>query len=101
MAKLRIQLPQFLRENDTFLVKDAAWAFFFPRYWFSYRQKASLRNATKIKVVSSDGDDKYTIVVMEIAPEEGRIVIPDNMKTQTTLREIHIALIATYKSELN
>jgi hypothetical protein len=99
MAKLKLRLPEVLEPNDTIMLKDAAWAFLFPAQWPEYRLKASKRNVAKVKVISNDGNDKYTLEMMEIAPEEGRLLVPTGMRIQTKIIEIHLAMVSTALNE--
>jgi|SRR5579872_2607679 len=101
MVKSKLTLSETFKPNDTFLLRDISWAFLFPRDWFEYRQKASLRNVAKLKVLSDDGEGFYTVEIMEIAPEIGRVVIPTGMLAKVNIHDIHVALMATHKSELD
>jgi hypothetical protein len=81
------------------MLKDIAWAFIFPEEYIEYRLKASKRNVAKMKVVSCDGNSNYTVEMMEIAPEHGRILIPTGMQAETTLHDIHLAIVTTAMNE--
>jgi hypothetical protein len=101
MSKRKVTIPDKFNLNETIMLRDISWAFLFPEEWYPYRQKASLRNTAKIKVIRVDDNDEYTVEMMEISPEEGRIVIPTRMTTKTTLKKIQVAIAYTIKSELS
>lgn len=82
-----------------FTLCDVSWGLLFPSYWVAYRRTCSYRNVAKLKVIS-ETPWGYELELMEVAPEEGRIVVPVGMRIEATMRDIHISYVSSYRSTL-
>lgn len=103
MPRVKFKIPQYIQKDDTFSLCDSAWSIIFPEYWCQYRSKGSFKNASKIKILSveiTDNKMEYLVGLMEVAPQEGRLVIPVGIHQIVDEHKIHLALALSHKIRL-
>lgn len=75
----------------TFTLKDLALGLLFPLYWKKYRTYCSKQNVFKIKILDKvDGINE--VVLMEVSPMEGRVVLPNGVSNFITDDVIDVAV---------
>lgn len=98
MSKLKVTaLPEYLRLGDKIKLIDFSWSILFPEYWVIYREKASSINIATIVVETPLGNDEYSIGIVDIVPDEGRVRLPVGLKATANIKTIQMAIALSYK----
>lgn len=101
MNKTKLELPLRLLPDDVFLLCDGSWCLLFPDFFTGYRLRfENKRDVAKVKVIRVV-QDKYLLRLMEIAPEEEKIIVPISADAlqQQDLYKIHLAMALSYKKK--
>lgn len=97
MTKQRTVLPEKLEQGEKIRLIDSSWNILFPRYWQSYRETASLINIATVYITKVLKKNRYEVGILDIVPDEGRVVLPIGLKVEVDLRQIHLAIALSYK----
>jgi hypothetical protein len=84
--------------GQTLTLKDLALGLLFPSYWAVYRGRCSKKNVFKIKILNRV-DNINEIVLMEVSPLEGRVIVPNGISTFIKDEIMNVAVKYTEQNE--
>jgi hypothetical protein len=84
--------------GQTLTLKDLALGLLFPSYWAVYRGRCSKQNVFKIKILNRV-DNINEIVLMEVSPLEGRVIVPNGISTFIKDEIMNVAVKYTEQNE--
>lgn len=92
MNQKKGNLPETIKVNDTYMLRDLALAVLFPSYWAAYIRKCSKENAFKVIVVATYSNE-IDIQLMEVSPVVGEVIVPTGIRNKIAKKDLYIAIV--------